>query len=147
MSNILSHIVIGLLATATMIVFAITVFDLKVVGSYVNLAVFISISCFTLFGLGMAIGGWAKNENQAGPLSNLITFPMMFLAGTFFPRFLMSDWLQKVSEYLPLTPVIDGTRYIVTEGKTLPQVMPEIIMLGVWAIIIYAFAFHVFRWE
>ena len=42
---------------------------------------------------------------------------MMFLSGTFFPRFAMPNWLQNVSGYLPLTPVIDGIRLIATEGK------------------------------
>ena len=41
------------------------------------------------------------------------------LSGTFFPRFLMPEWLQNLSGLLPLTPVIDGIRLIATEGKHL----------------------------
>ena len=97
--------------------------------------------------IGLAIGGWAKNERQAAPLSNLIVFPMMFLSGTFFPRYAMAPWLQKVSNYLPLTPVIDGIRLIATEGKHLSQLGPQLGILGVWIIVIYIIAFRVFRWE
>ena len=100
-----------------------------------------------IFGIGLAIGGWAKNENQAAPLANLVTFPMMFLSGTFFPRFAMAPWLQHVSTYLPLTPVIDGIRLIATEGKHLTDIGPQLGLTLVWTVIIYAIAFRVFRWE
>jgi ABC-2 type transport system permease protein len=100
-----------------------------------------------LFGIGLAVGGWAKNENQAAPLANLVTFPMMFLSGTFFPRFAMPEWLQSVSGFLPLTPVIDGIRLIVTEGKTIFEIGPQVGLLAIWAVIIYFIAFRVFRWE
>ena len=97
--------------------------------------------------MGLAIGGWAKNERQAAPLSNIIVFPMLFLSGTFFPRYAMPIWLQHVTNYLPLTPVIDGVRLIATEGYHLTQVGPQLGLMAIWTVIIYAIAFKVFRWE
>ena len=100
-----------------------------------------------ILGIGLAIGGWARNERQAAPLGNIIVFPMLFLSGTFFPRYAMPEWLQNASSYLPLTPVIDGIRLIANEGKSLGGVAPQLGMIGVWAVIIYLIAFRVFRWE
>jgi ABC-2 type transport system permease protein len=100
-----------------------------------------------VFGIGLAAGGWAKNEAQAAPLANLIAFPMMFLSGVFFPRFLMPDWLATITQFLPLTPFIDGLRLIITEGMTILQVGTEVAMLAAWAVIIYLVAFKLFRWE
>jgi ABC-2 type transport system permease protein len=71
----------------------------------------------------------------------------MFLSGTFFPRFIMPEWLQNVSNVLPLTPVIDGIRLIATEGKHLVDIGPQLGLIGIWMIIIYLIAFRVFRWE
>ena len=116
-------------------------------GSYISFILFVLLSIITIYGIGLAIGGWAKNERQAAPLSNLITFPMIFLSGTFFPRFLMPEWLQSITNFLPLTPVIDGIRLIVTEGKSLIDISPQIGILAVWSLIIYIVAFRVFRWE
>lgn len=146
-SSVLSQSVIGLLSIALMFAVAITVFNLNVVGNALALIFFIVLSIVLIFGIGLAIGGWAKNENQAAPLGNLITFPMIFLSGTFFPRFLMPDWLQQVSNFIPLTPVIDGVRLIATEGQTLVQVGPQIALMLGWTVVIYAIAFRVFRWE
>jgi ABC-2 type transport system permease protein len=48
---------------------------------------------------------------------------------------------------MPLTPVIDGARLIATEGKSLIDLGPQLAIMAVWSIIIYAIAFRVFRWE
>lgn len=71
----------------------------------------------------------------------------MFLSGTFFSRFPMPEWLQNVSAFLPLTPIIDGVRLIATEGKHFIDILPQIGLIGVWVVIIYVIAFRVFRLE
>lgn len=145
--NVISNVFIGLLSVATMFTVALTVFDLNMQGSYLTLIGLVILGTITLFGVGLAVGGWAKNENQAAPLGNLVTFPMMFLSGTFFPRFLMPEWLQSVSFFLPLTPIIDATRMIITEGKMFLDLLPQFGLIAAWIIVIYFIAFRVFRWE
>lgn len=142
-----SQAVIGMVSVVVQFAVAITIFNLNVVGNYFELAIFLILSIVTILGIGLAVGGWAKNERQAAPLANLIVFPMMFLSGTFFPRFLMPEWLQNASGLLPLTPVIDGIRLIATEGKHLTQIGPQLGLLVAWMIIVYVIAFRVFRWE
>lgn len=147
LSIMLGQATTGLLSIAIMFVVAIAVFHLQVVGNYLELAAFTIFGIFMILGIGLALGGWAKNERQAAPLSNIIVFPMMFLSGTFFPRFLMPEWLQQVSSFIPLTPVIDGIRMIATEGKHLVDLGPQLGLMAAWIIVIYLIAFRVFRWE
>jgi ABC-2 type transport system permease protein len=147
LATMIGQAIIGLISLAVMFAVAIGVFHLQVVGNYLELAVFLIFGIITILGIGLALGGWAKNERQAAPLSNIIVFPMMFLSGTFFPRFLMPEWLQNVSGFLPLTPIIDGIRLIATEGKHFIDILPQIGLIGVWMIVIYFIAFKVFRWE
>ncbi|HET9173896.1 MAG TPA: ABC transporter permease [Candidatus Saccharimonadales bacterium] len=146
-ATMISQAIIGLVSLAVMFAVAISIFHLKVVGNYLEVVAFLIISIVTILGVGLAIGGWAKNERQAAPLSNIIVFPMLFLSGTFFPRFLMPQWLQSVTQWLPLTPIIDGIRLIVTEGKHLTDLGPQLALIGVWLVVIYLVAFRVFRWE
>ena len=147
LSTMIGQAVIGLISLAIMFAVAIWIFNLQVVGNWFELGVFIVLGIITILGIGLALGGWAKNERQVAPLANIIVFPMMFLSGTFFPRFLMPEWLQNISAFLPLTPVIDGIRLIATEGKGLIDILPQIGLIGAWMVIIYAIAFKVFRWE
>lgn len=146
-STMIGQAVIGLLAIAVMFVVAITIFDLQVVGNWLELALFIVFSIAMILGIGLALGGWAKNERQVAPLANIVVFPMMFLSGTFFPRFLMPEWLQNISAFLPLTPVIDGIRLITTEGAHLINILPQVGLVAAWMVVIYIIAFKVFRWE
>lgn len=147
LSNVIAQGIIGLITIGVVFIVALLALGLQMRGNYAELALFLLLSIFTIYGIGLAIGGWARNERQAAPLSNLITFPLIFLSGTFFPRFLMPEWLQQATTYLPLTPVIDGIRLIVTEGQHLASLAPQIALLAAWAALIYLVAFRVFRWE
>lgn len=146
-ANVMSQSVVGLLSILIQFIVAMIFFDLIIAGNIVELTLFIIFGIIAIFGIGLAIGGWAKDQNQAAPLSNIIVFPMIFLSGTFFPRFLMPEWLQKLSDILPLTPIIDGIRLIATEGKHLVELGPQLALIAIWTVVIYAIAFRVFRWE
>jgi ABC-2 type transport system permease protein len=147
LSNMISQAIIGLVTLAIMLTVAHIVFHLHVVGNLGQLAVFLVFGIVMILGIGLSIGGWARNERQAAPIGNIVTLPLMFLSGTFFPRFLMPVWLQHITNYLPLSPVIDGVRLIATEGKGLTDLGPQLGIMAIWIIVIYAVAFRVFRWE
>ena len=138
--------VIGFLSLILMLVVALTVFNFDMRGDWLQLAIFLIIAIMMMLGFGLLIGGWAKNENQSAVLSNAVSFPLMFLSGVFFPRFLMPEWLQGITGYLPLTPVVDGIRYITTEGANLIDLAPQLAIIGVWVVVIYALAIRLFRW-
>ncbi len=147
LATLINYTVIGMLSLALMLIVGLLFFDFNMRGSYLNLGLFSLMSIIVMFGFGLAIGGWAKNENQSAPLSNLIAFPLMFLSGTFFPRFIMPEWLQGVTGFLPLTPIVDGLRYILTEGQTLLNLGPQLLIMAAWTVVIYIVAFKFFRWE
>ena len=147
LSTMVSQAIIGLVSIGIMFVTAIAVFHLKVVGNYFEIILFLILSIVMILGIGLAIGGWGKNERQVAPLANIIVFPMMFLSGTFFPRYDMPIWLQHVTNYLPLSPVIDGIRLLATEGVGITHIGVQLGMVLGWTVIIYIIAFRVFRWE
>ncbi len=147
LATMLSQALIGVMAIVVQFIAAILLFNLQINGNLLEILIFTVFSVFMILGIGLAIGGWAKNARQAAPLANIIVFPMLFLSGTFFPQFEMPLWLQKISSFLPLTPVINGLRLLITAGKNFTQIGPEIGLIALWFIIIYAIAFRVFSWE
>ncbi len=146
-ANMIYYFSIGIVSVALMFAVAMLVFDFQMRGNWLELFVFISLGILTMFGFGLAIGGWAKNENQSAALTNIVSFPLMFLSGVFFPRFLMPEWLQGITGYLPLTPIIDGLRMIMTESKSLIDLAPQLGLMAVWVIVVYFIAIKAFRWE
>jgi ABC-2 type transport system permease protein len=96
---------------------------------------------------GFAIAGWAKNEEQAQPVAQLIQFPMMFLSGTFFPRDGFPSLLQHITAVLPLTFLTDALRHVANDGASLWAVRGDILGLVAWGIAIGLLAIRVFSWE
>ncbi len=143
----ISQCVVGFVTIVAMFAVSILVFHLHVIGNWFELFAFLTLSVAMILGIGLAIGGWAKDQSQAAPLANIVTFPMLFLSGTFFPRYLMPGWLQVISTYFPLTPVIDGVRMIAAEGRGLSGVASQLGLVLAWAVVIYLIAFRVFRWS
>lgn len=147
LANMFGNAVTGLMSIAIMFIVAVGIFHLHMIGNYLELALFLAFGIIMILGIGLALGGWAKNERQAAPLGNIIVFPLMFLSGTFFPRFLFPHWLQDITGFFPLTPVIDGARLIVTQGAHLTGIGTQLLIMAIWTVIIYVIAFRVFRWE
>jgi ABC-2 type transport system permease protein len=76
-----------------------------------------------------------------------VSFPMMFLSGTFFPRDGFPGWLAQITDYFPLTYLADALRRITNEGATLVQLSGDLLGLTVWGIVMFAVAVKVFSWE
>ena len=145
-AQVLSRLIIGIAQVA--ILFAVGIwFGLQMFGSYVTLLVVVIIGSAIFLAIGFAIAGWAKNEDQAAPVANLISLPMMFLSGVFFPREAMPDFLAAVTAFLPLTYVIEALRAIVNQGADLLSLGPQLLGMGVWAVITFVIAIRLFRWE
>lgn len=147
MAVILNRILIGLIAIALMFVAGVIIFDFQMRGDYLSFAIFSVISTACMLGFGTAIASWAKDSNQAAPLANLISFPMMFLSGVFFPVFLMPDWLQQITAFIPLAAVVEGLRLILTENQTLLDLGPQLLVIFIWSAFLYILASRTFRWE
>lgn len=147
LSYIASFMILSVISFAIMFFIAFNIFNLKMNGNWFNLIVFILASLIMMFGTGLIVGGISKDDKQASGLSNIVMFPMMFLSGVFIPRFLMPDLFQKITDFIPLTPVNDGMRLIITENYSLVQVVPQLVLIGIWTIVLYIIAVKSFRWE
>jgi ABC-2 type transport system permease protein len=122
-------------------------FGLQMFGDYATLGLIVLLGAVIFLAVGFAIAGWAKNEDQAAPVANLISLPMMFLSGVFFPRDAMPDFLAGITQYMPLTYVNEALRAVVNDGAAVTSLGPQLLGMGVWAIITFVLAIRLFRWE
>ena len=155
-----AHFLAGQLTTKAIVV-VVQTYVLVIVGAIVlgvsvgggRIGVWFDLTILALLGgalfiaIGLAVSGWAKNEETAAPIANIITMPMLFLSGVFFPLSVMPDWLTRWSQYLPLTYLADGMRAITVEGASIITLGDELIGLGVWIVISFIVATRLFKWE
>ncbi len=101
----------------------------------------------TLFAaLGMLVGTVSKNPESAGVAGNIVTFPMMFLSGTFFPISIMPDYLQGLAHVLPLFYVIEGLNNVMVYGNIGAALIDMAVILVITAVIFVA-AVWFFKWR
>jgi ABC-2 type transport system permease protein len=145
-AQVLSRLIIGLVQVA--ILFGVGIwFGLQMFGDYATLLVIVLIGSAIFLAVGFAIAGWAKNEDQAAPVANIVSLPMMFLSGVFFPRDAMPDFLAAITQFMPLTYVNDALRAVVNEGAGLLSLGPQLLGMTVWMVITFVLAVRMFRWE
>src|SRR4029079_14589772 len=112
-------------------------FGLQLVGSVALLLAVAALGSIVFLAMGFGVAGWAKNEDQAAPVANLISLPMTFLSGVFFPREAMPDVLQRITDFLPLTYLADALRQITNNGAGVADITTDLLGLLVWAVIAF----------
>ncbi|MGZ3749710.1 MAG: ABC transporter permease [Mucilaginibacter sp.] len=117
------------------------------VTTVINMLILSAIGLIVFMGFGFIISGIAKNESTVPPLSNIITLPQFLLSGTFFATTAFPSWLQHLSNILPLTYLNTAMRNVAFEGAGLGDVTHQLLILGIWFIVVYAVAVKTFRWE
>jgi ABC-2 type transport system permease protein len=107
---------------------------------------FLLIGPFLFVSLGMLVGTVSTSVESAAVVGNLITFPMMFLSGTFFPVSTMPAYLQNIAHVLPLFYVIDGLNNVMIYGN-IGAALDDVAILVVISAVIFVLAVRFFKWR
>jgi ABC-2 type transport system permease protein len=127
-SKMLYQTVVILISAFLIIIVAKLVYNVTAVPNVVTLLLlFVGTICFT--GIGMIIARFVKDEDAANAAASAVTFPMLFLAGTFIPLETMPDYLQTVAKFLPLTYLNYGLRDAMILGDTASALYNMMIVL------------------
>ena len=113
----------------------------------INLSIVSIMGGILFISMGLAISGWSRTEDTAAPMANLVTLPMMFLSGVFFPITSLPSWVKYFSQFLPLTFLSDALRQITLDGNNFFDIIPQLTGLLIWIIITFILASRVFKWE
>jgi ABC-type multidrug transport system permease subunit len=79
-------------------------------------------------------------------MTNLVSVPMMIVAGVWFARSNFPDWIADPAAYLPLTALVDALRRIALEGAALGSIMHQIMILFAYLVVATLAAKRLFKW-
>ncbi len=128
---------------------ATTVYDLEVAGS-TGLVVLIAVADAVLgVALGLLASAFARTEFQAVQFIPLVIVPQILLSGLLVPVESEPEWLQVVSNVLPLTYAVDALREVMLRGADLASssVQLDLAVLGAFCLIVIAAATMTLRRE
>ncbi|MBX8635796.1 MAG: ABC transporter permease [Thermoplasmata archaeon] len=144
-SRFTGSFIIALLSAAEMILTGVVLFHAHVILTILILP-FILIGVVLFVSLGTLAGALARTEEGASVIGNIITFPMMFLAGTFFPVSTMPSWLQGIAHVLPLYYIIDGLNSVMIYTNNAEALFDAAVSV-ILAALFFVAAMAVFSWK
>ena len=114
-------------------------------GSWIYILVLAAMGNLIFLATGFAVAGRASSVDAATNLAGLLTIPLMFLTGLFFPVESMPGVMQGIVGWLPMTPLVEGMRKISLEEAALTDLGPQLAMLGAWVLATFFLARSSFR--
>ena len=144
-SKILWYIVLTIISFVLMVTVGILVY-----GAHITLTPwlipFLLIGPTLFASLGMLVGTVTKNPETAGVIGNIVTFPMMFLSGTFFPISIMPQYLQTIAHVLPLFYIIEGLNNVMVYANYAGAII-DLAVVGAITVVIFVAAVKLFKWR
>ena len=144
-SKVIWYITLTVLSFLLMAIVGIFIFDAHITLS-IWLIPFLILGPMLFSSLGMLVGTVTKNPETAGIIGNIVTFPMMFLSGTFFPISSMPQYLQNIAQVLPLYYIIEGLNNIMVYGNYNGALF-DLVVISIITVIIFLSAIRAFKWR
>ena len=139
---------LGALQLIVMFVWGALVFGLPLMNHLAGFAIMTAATALTCGTFGLVLASATRTRAQLSAVSTLAVLTISALGGSMFPRFLMSEKLQKASLVLFNSWALDG--FINVFWRELPLtslVAPVAVLIG-WAALFFLLARHFTRrWE
>ena len=146
-AQVITRLIVVVLQTVILAAVAVLLFGAEFAGNFFAVLLAAGLGGAVFLALGFAVSGWARTEQQAAPLANVVSLPMMFLSGVFFSREVLPQILQRITDFLPLTYLVEAIRGITVQGDTIWMQWPNLLGLAVWLVVAFVIANRTFRWE
>ena len=138
--KLLPYLVLGYAETALVLAIAMGVFGVPMAGSFLTLAVFVTLFLLTAIALGILFSALTRNQQAAMQFTWLSTFlPSFFLSGFVFPLESMPRALQALSYLVPARYFIRALRGVMLQGaglRDLPlEALGQAVLLALWMVL------------
>ena len=149
--HLISRVSIIILQTFILLIMGVFVLGVSVgQGSFLawlNILFLSFLGGILFLAIGLAISSLAPNEDSAPALANLVTFPMLFLSGVFFPIDFLPKIISYISNILPLTHLAEGIRLSALYGNSTFSTIPQLGITLAWLALSFFICAISFKWE
>jgi ABC-2 type transport system permease protein len=124
------------------------VFDLPLFSHLAGFAVMTAVTAGAAAALGLVLATIARSRAQLSGFSTILILTMSALGGSMFPRFLMSETMQKFGLLTFNGWALDGYLKVFWRDAALWQLWPQVLVLGALTIMFFVAARMLARrWE
>lgn len=142
-----SRLIIVLVVNSLIFIGCLLFLDLIVLGSYLNLLLITLLGAMSMISLGLLIACRTANEELAGGLLNVATWPMLLMSDVWFTLDEAPLWMQQLANIMPLTHLVKATRAVMIEGASLIEVSNHLTWMLAMTLVFLGMASTLFRWH
>ena len=149
--HLISRVSIIILQTFILLLMGVFVLGVSVgqgsILAWLNILFLSFLGGILFLAIGLAISSLAPNEDSAPALANLVTFPMLFLSGVFFPIDFLPTIISYISNLLLLTHLAEGIRLSALYGNSTFTTIPQLGITFAWLAVSFFICAISFKWE
>jgi len=146
-AQVLSRLCLILFVSTVLYLGVGTIIHFHSAGSVALLLLLAVLGALSMIALGLTIAAGVSSEELVGGMLNLLTWPMMLVSGIWFSLEGSPRWVQWAAHIFPLTHVLEGGRAVMLDGAGIAQIAPNLLYLGVTALVFLTFGAWSFRWR
>ena len=146
-SRVLASLALTLLQVVVLIAFGAVAFGISISPTAWAAVPVALAGALCFLAMGFTVGSMVNEPETADAVTNVITNPMMFLSGTFFPVSAMPVFVQSIAKVLPLYYMANGLRDAIVRDLGFMQVLPDVLVLLAVTGVLTLVSLKTFRWE
>ncbi|MCW4023257.1 MAG: ABC transporter permease [Candidatus Bathyarchaeota archaeon] len=141
----LSNLALVYMSGFIMLVSGILLFQVNLYWNIPVIILAMFLGSLSAIGIGLIISSVAKNEEAANSIAVIISVPLQFFIGAFFPLEMMPQAAQAFGRALPFTKMVDAMTDIMTRNLGIEAILPELLYLTVSGIVLIALGTIAYR--
>jgi ABC-2 type transport system permease protein len=134
-SLVCSRLLLMLVQVVVLVFIGTTYFGAIAHGNYLNIAVTSLLGGMVFLNIGFLISNFARNYEEASPITTAVNLTFTLLGNVFVPAAVFPLFLQKFSEFLPITYLAVGLRENFTSVRAGASV-DDMLGLLVWMVVL-----------
>ncbi len=127
--KLISSLAIVYSSAAIMLASGVLLFQVDLYWNIPVIVLAIFLGALSAIGIGLIISSLAKNEEAASSISVVISVPLQFFIGAFFPLSIMPAPAQMFGEALPFTKLVSAMQNIMTKNLPFEAVVPQMLYM------------------
>jgi ABC-2 type transport system permease protein len=137
LGKLISALAIVYMSAFIMLLSGVLLFQVNLHWNIPVIVLGIFLGALSAIGIGLIISSLAKNEEAANSISVIISVPLQFFIGAFFPLSIMPKAAQAFGEALPFTKLVNAMQDVMTRNLPFDAVIPEMVYLAVSGLILF----------
>lgn len=137
--------ILGLLVMTIGFVIARLAYGIIPQGTYLTIYIFAAVYLLVILGMGLLVSTFSSTQQQAMLVSFFIMMIFILMGGLYTSIDSMPEWAIWITRFNPVTYFIEVMRRVVLKGAGLGDVIPEFIVIVLYALIINSLAIFGYR--